>query len=180
VAAIADAYGFDSFAVAGRSGGGPHALACAALLPDRVSRAAVLVGLAPWGAEGLDWFDGMVESNVLYFTAAEAGFGPLAVRLMASADAIRADPASLIDGLLAADLTEDDRYVVADPGIRSLLIRSHQEALRTSAYGWIDDARAFCLPWGFDPAAVAVPVFLWHGERVLARFARAVARLPDS
>jgi pimeloyl-ACP methyl ester carboxylesterase len=165
VAAIADAYRLDRFAVAGRSGGGPHALSCAALLPDRVSRAAVLVSLAPLGAEGLDWFDGMVESNVLHFSAAGVGLGPLAARLTPSADAIRADPASLMDGLLAADLTEDDRHVVADAGIRSLLIRGHQEALRTSAYGWIDDARAFCLPWGFDPASVAVPVFLWHGER---------------
>lgn len=55
VLAIADAYGLDRFAVVGRSGGGPHALACAALLPDRLTRAAVLVGIAPRGAEGLGW-----------------------------------------------------------------------------------------------------------------------------
>jgi pimeloyl-ACP methyl ester carboxylesterase len=183
VAAIADAYDLGSFAVIGRSGGGPHALACAALLPGRVSRAAVLVSLAPPGADGLDWFDGMGESNVVHFTAAGAGLGPLAARLMASANAVRADPASLIDGLLA-DLTDDDRHVVRDPGMRSLLIRSYEEALRTSAYGWIDDARAFCLPWGFDPAAVTVPVLLWHGERDMfspVAHARWLgARIPDA
>src|ERR1700722_11642562 len=63
VEAIADRLGVDRFAVLGRSGGGPHALACAALLPHRVTRAAALVSLAPWQAQGLDWFDGMAKSN---------------------------------------------------------------------------------------------------------------------
>ena len=74
VLAIADAYGLEKFSVVGRSGGGPHALACAALLPGRTTRAAVLVGLAPHGADGLDWFDGMARSNVIEFTAAANGY----------------------------------------------------------------------------------------------------------
>jgi len=163
VATIADAYGFERFAVIGRSGGGPHALACAALLPDRVTRAAVLVGLAPWAAEGLDWFAGMSDSNILGYTAAAAGHGPLAARLTPAAQKIRADPAHLV-----ADVQEEmhasDRPVMADAGIRALLVQNYAEALRTSADGWIDDALAFCSPWGFDPAAIVVPVLLWHGE----------------
>ena len=78
------------------------------------------------------------------------------------ADAVRADPASLI-ARLQAELPDPDRRVVADHGIRSMLIETYAEALRTSDYGWIDDALAFCSPWGFDPAAVTVPVLLWHG-----------------
>ncbi len=163
VVAIADAYGFDRFAVLGRSGGGPHALACAALLPDRITRAAVLVGLAPWAAEELDWFEGMADSNIVEYTAAAAGHEFLAVRLAAAANAIRADPAGLVAGL-HAELPESDRRVVADAGIRAMLMRNYAEALRISADGWIDDALAFCAPWGFDPGTIDVPVLLWHGE----------------
>jgi pimeloyl-ACP methyl ester carboxylesterase len=163
VAAIADAYQLEQFAVVGRSGGGPHALACAALLPHRITRAAVLVGLAPRGADGLDWFDGMAQSNVTDFGAATDGSELISTRLTSAAESIRADPASLLSSL-QAELPASDRRVVADHGIRAMLVRNYAEAVRTSAYGWIDDALAFCSPWGFDPAAVTVPVVLWHGE----------------
>jgi pimeloyl-ACP methyl ester carboxylesterase len=163
VASIADAYGLERFAVVGRSGGGPHALACAALLPERTTKAAVLVGLAPHGAEGLDWFDGMAKSNVMEYTAAAAGLEHISARLKLAAETIRADPASLI-ATLQAELPDSDRRVVADRGIRSMLVNNYAEGLRRSAYGWIDDALAFCSPWGFEPEAVAVPVLLWHGE----------------
>ena len=162
IAAIADFYRLDTFAIVGRSGGGPHALACAALLPDRTTRAAVLVGLAPHGAEGLDWFDGMAASNVIDFTAAAAGYDPLSARLLPAAETIRADPTSLITRL-QAELPDSDRRVVSDIGIRAMLVGNYAEALRMSAYGWIDDALAFCAPWGFDPSGIAVPVLLWHG-----------------
>jgi pimeloyl-ACP methyl ester carboxylesterase len=162
VRAIADAYGLRKFAVVGRSGGGPHALACAALLPERATRTAVLVSLAPRGADGLDWFDGMARSNVMEFMAAANGYEGIAAHTKAVADAIRADPASLI-ARLQAELPDPDKRVVADRGIRSMLVETYAEAMRTSDYGWIDDALAFCSPWGFDPASVTVPVLLWHG-----------------
>lgn len=162
VLAIADAYGLDKFSVVGRSGGGPHALACAALLPGRTRKAAVLVGLAPQGADGLDWFDGMAQSNVTEFTAAGNSYADIVAHTNAVASAVRADPASLL-AKLQADLPDSDRRVVADRGIRSMLLETYTEALRSSAYGWVDDAMAFCSPWGFDPAAVSVPVLLWHG-----------------
>jgi pimeloyl-ACP methyl ester carboxylesterase len=162
VQAIADEYGLPEFAVVGRSGGGPHALACAALLPDRVTRAAVLVGLAPRTADGLDWYRGMSPSNVLEYTAAETGYAGLAAHLQPTMDAIRANPAQLITRL-QAELPDVDRRVVADSGIRSMLVSTYAEALRTSGFGWIDDALALSTYWGFDPAEVDLPVLLWHG-----------------
>jgi len=162
VLTIADAFDLQNFSVVGRSGGGPHALACAALLPKRTTKAAVLVGLAPHGADGLDWFDGMGPTNVLEFTAARNGYEDIVARTRMVGDAVRADPASLL-AKLHAELPDPDRRIVADRGIRSMLIESYAEALRTSDYGWIDDVCAFSSPWGFDPATVTAPVLLWHG-----------------
>jgi pimeloyl-ACP methyl ester carboxylesterase len=163
VVAIGDALGLDRFAVLGRSGGGPHALACAALLPERVTRAGVLVSLAPWAAEGLDWFAGMSDSNVREFTAAATEPEVLTAHLVQSAALIKADPASYA-AALDPEMPEADRRVVADVGIRALLAQNFAEALRASADGWVDDALAFCAPWGFDLADIKVPVLLWHGE----------------
>jgi len=164
VAAIADAYGHDQFAVVGRSGGGPHALACGALLSDRVSRAAVLVSLAPREADGLDWFGGMADSNVDAYAGPAGRLDRVVARLTETADTVRDDPARLI-AMLYGEMTDDDRRVVADAGIRLGLMRAYGEAVRESPYGWIDDVMAFRAEWGFDPATVSVPVLLWHGER---------------
>ncbi|MFC0849192.1 MULTISPECIES: alpha/beta fold hydrolase [Streptomyces] len=164
VKAIADSYGLERFAVVGRSGGAPHALACAALMPERVTRTAALVTLAPRDAAGLDWFDGMTAYNVEEFTTASVNPEEFAARLIPRSDEIRRNPIQLLDEL-RRDLTHADRMVVKDAGVRSMLLRNYQEALRTSAYGWIDDALAFCSPWGFDPADIAGEVLLWHGVK---------------
>ncbi|MFI6474627.1 MULTISPECIES: alpha/beta fold hydrolase [unclassified Streptomyces] len=164
VEAMADRYGFERFAVVGRSGGAPHALACAALLPERVTRAAALVTLAPPDAEGLDWFEGMAASNVLAYTTGVADPDEMAAHFIARSARIRENPVQLLDDL-RKELTHADRMVVRDAGVRSMLLRNYQEALRTSAYGWIDDALAFCNPWGFDPATIPGDVLLWHGEQ---------------
>jgi pimeloyl-ACP methyl ester carboxylesterase len=162
VDAIAQALDIDEFAVIGRSGGGPHALACAALLPERVTRAGVLVSLAPWDGMGRQWFDGMTDSNILEYATAANDPEVLAARLVQTAARIKADPTSHV-ATLGPEMPEDDRRVVADAGIRALLAQNFAEALRDSPGGWIDDALAFCAPWGFDPADIRVPVLLWHG-----------------
>jgi pimeloyl-ACP methyl ester carboxylesterase len=65
--------GIDRFCVSGVSGGGPHTLACAALLPDRVVAAASLASVTPYPADGLDWLEGMGEDNHVEFGAAVEG-----------------------------------------------------------------------------------------------------------
>ena len=166
VLAIADSLRVDRFSVVGRSGGGPHALACAALHPERVRSAAVLVSLAPRDAEGLDWFDGMTPSNVREYTSAQRDPVGFTAAVAENARAIRCDP-----GRLLADLDKElppaDRLVVSDAGIRRMLRQNYEGALkdeRQKGAGWVDDAISFCRPWGFDPGRIAVPVLLWHGE----------------
>jgi pimeloyl-ACP methyl ester carboxylesterase len=163
VRAIADALGIDQFAVLGRSGGGPHALACAAVLGRRVTRACAQASLAPWTADGLDWFAGMANSNVREFTMAADGPAALTGFLTRVAAEIRSTPQRHVAALVP-EMPEADRRAASDGAIQALLAETFAEALRRSADGWIDDDLAFCSPWGFDPADIGVPVLLWQGE----------------
>ncbi|MER8100018.1 alpha/beta hydrolase [Kitasatospora sp. NPDC094016] len=162
VRAIADDLKLDGFAVLGRSGGGPHALACAALLPERVSRVAVLVGLAPRNAAGLDWYAGMTPSNVHAYQEAERGHGRIADAMEFRSRQIKDDPVRLLNGL-RPELSPADREVVADNGLRRMLQSNYREAFRHGADGWIDDVLAFTADWGFKVEDIAVPSWLWHG-----------------
>ncbi|MDF9810793.1 alpha/beta hydrolase [Streptomyces sp. SPB162] len=166
VRTIAESLGLKSFSVVGRSGGGPHALACAARYPGLVRSAAVLVSLAPHDAEGLDWFDGMTESNVREYTKAQQNRDELSKSLGENAGAISGDPLSLLSDLVE-EMPVADRTVVADAGIRTMLRRNFATGLATDEDcpgGWVDDAVSFCQKWGFDPADIRVPTLLWHGE----------------
>jgi pimeloyl-ACP methyl ester carboxylesterase len=162
VAVLADALGIERFSVVGRSGGAPHALACAALLPERVSRAAALVACAPYTLMGPLWYDGMTASNIREYSIAEAGAADLEAYLGAMAGEIRADPVSHLP-FDEKDLVRADRAVMADFGIRGMLLDNFSEALRNTSHGWVDDSLSFVRPWGFDPADIRVPVRLWHG-----------------
>ncbi|MEU1419605.1 alpha/beta hydrolase [Kitasatospora sp. NPDC005751] len=162
VRTIADSLGLSRFAVLGRSGGGPHALACAALLAERVSRVAVLVGLAPRNATGLDWYGGMTPSNVRAYREAERGHNRMADTMRFRSEQIRADPGRLLRGL-RPELPPTDREVVADTGLRRMLQSNYREAFRHGADGWIDDVLAFTADWGFKVEDITVPTWLWHG-----------------
>jgi pimeloyl-ACP methyl ester carboxylesterase len=162
VADLADELGLERVAVVGRSGGAPHALACAALLPERVTRVAALVPPAPFALMGPSWYDGMTASNVREYSTAQAGRGALEAYLGALAKEIRDDPESHLP-FDENDLVRPDRAVMADFGIRGMLLDNFREALRQTPFGWIDDSLSFVRPWGFDPAAIRIPVRLWHG-----------------
>ena len=162
VRAIADAFGFETFAVIGRSGGGPHALACAALLPDRVTRVASLVGLAPCDAAGLDWLHGMVELNRKHYLAAMREPRQLAAMLYPQVVAMRSDPEHLVRRL-EAEATVADAAALSDPRYRAELAESMLEAVARSLDGWVADTLAVTRPWGFDPAWIRIPTLLWHG-----------------
>ncbi|MET8076259.1 alpha/beta hydrolase [Streptomyces sp. NPDC005303] len=164
VAELAGALGLGRFSVLGHSGGAPHALACAALLPSRVRRAAALASPAPPDARDLRWFDGMAASRVEECTRALTDPLAFAERLAARAADIRRDPAQLLVSLRDG-LTDSDRRIVSAPAVGELLLRTYREALRGSSYGWLDDELALLSDWGFDPAAVTRPVLLWHGAQ---------------
>jgi pimeloyl-ACP methyl ester carboxylesterase len=163
VLALAEELRLDRFAVLGRSGGGPHALACAALLPERVTRAAALVSFAPRDAIGLDWYRDMAASNQrAYANADQPGGELLEAHLRHESDRVSIDPGHLLTRL-RREMPGADRRVVADPGIESQLLQTYAVAVRAGAGGWIDDVLALSSGWGFDLAGIRVPVRLWHG-----------------
>lgn len=149
-------------AVVGRSGGGPHALACAALLPHLVTRSAVLVSIAPVSAPDLDWFAGMNEANIAEYNAADVDYEELVARLTLRAELAMIDPDSMVQ-FLEPQMSDSDRHIVEDISFRRLLHANYQEALRPGPHGWIDDALAFRQPWGFPLHAIRTEVKLWHG-----------------
>jgi pimeloyl-ACP methyl ester carboxylesterase len=150
VRALADGLGIARFAIMGHSGGGPHALACAALLPDRVTSVVDISGLAPFGAEGLDWFAGMAPSGEASLRAAAQG--------RAAKERYEAAAPGGDDGFIPAD---HDAFA-GDWGWFGKVVGP---AIEAGSGGLIDDDLAYVAPWGFDAAEIVAPILFLHGER---------------
>jgi pimeloyl-ACP methyl ester carboxylesterase len=150
ITAIADALGIDQFAVMGASGGGPHALACGAHLPNRVVGVVCAAGLAPFGVEGLDWFAGMVASGEAELRAAVAG-------------------RTTLEDFLASSEFDTEMFTQADHAALAAewawLGVAAMKGLEGGIGGMVDDDLAFVSPWGFDPDQVQVPTLILHGGR---------------
>jgi pimeloyl-ACP methyl ester carboxylesterase len=163
VRAIADALGIDRLGVWGWSGGGPHALACAALAPDLVVGVAVLASGGPWDAPGLDFCAGMGRDNVddikLFFSDPRAACTKNRHDrdhvLELTPDELHEALASLLSPVDADVLTGD---------FAEWLLHAEQAGLAPGDQGWWDDATALLSPWGFDPQSISVPVKVWHGK----------------
>jgi pimeloyl-ACP methyl ester carboxylesterase len=164
VEAIADALGIDRFAVEGGSGGGPHTLACAALLRDRVVAAACLAGVAPYPAEGLEWLDGMGQNNLDEFAATLAGRDTLERYLREQADAMLAAEPDAIADTLRSLLSPPDAGVLTGE-FAEYLAASTRRAIGERLDGWLDDDFVFINPWGFELGEIRVPVQLLHGAQ---------------
>lgn len=149
VAAVADALGLDRFAVVGHSGGGPHALACAALLADRVTATICISGLAPRDARGLDWYAGMGAPDVASLRSAESGRDARIAHEQAGSTVPEPEPVAADRRALAGSWAWLETVTGPEAG--------------AGLEGLVDDEVAFVSPWGFDPADVVAPTLLLHG-----------------
>lgn len=162
-AAVVDAVGAKTFRTIGWSGGGPHALACAAALPDRCLATVAVAGFAPYSADGIDWFTGMADENVAEYSLALRGEGALAPFLDGSADAIATmQPANLVEAL-GGLLSEADKAQVTGE-FAEWLAETLRVGLARGIAGLRDDDLAETSDWGF-PVADARSVVIWHGTQ---------------
>jgi pimeloyl-ACP methyl ester carboxylesterase len=164
VVAIADALELEKFAITGGSGGGPHALAVAAGLPERVTRAACASSPAPYDVD-FDWLAGMDPLNVREVEWALQGeevYVPNIEREAAEAlERVAADPSKLLGD--DWELSEADRAALARTEFHEMISADLSEALSTGVFGWTDDMFAILQPWGFDIADIRVPTRVIYG-----------------
>ena len=161
--AICAELGLSRVAMWGISGGGPHLLACAALLPDLVVAAASLASLAPLGAEGLDYFDGMGQDNVDDIKLQLTDKAASRAKLEADREEMMAASGEDVAGLLKTLLTPTDAAVLTGE-FAEYLAWTGREGLAPGGEGWWEDGEAFSRDWGFELSAIEVPVLLLHGR----------------
>jgi pimeloyl-ACP methyl ester carboxylesterase len=164
-AAVLDALGLDTFVTAGWSGGGPHALACAALLPGRCLAAASIAGVAPRDASGLDWTAGMGPENVAEFGAAARGPDALTEFLDREAIGLGAVTGAGVAAALGGLIADPDRAVLTG-AFADHLAAGVRASVSTGIAGWRDDDLAFVADWGFCVnSGGRKPIAIWQGDQ---------------
>ena len=160
--ALLDFLGATTCLMAGTSGGGPHALACASRM-DAVLATAIIAGVAPFDAPGLDFLAGMGEENVVEFGHAVEGEQVLRTYLEEAREVMMSGG---VEGLLQAMnsvLPDVDRALLSGD-LAEEFVLSTNEALASGVDGWLDDDLAFCQPWGFALGEIKSPVTVWQGD----------------
>jgi pimeloyl-ACP methyl ester carboxylesterase len=164
IAAICDALGVDRFCTWGVSGGGPHALAIAALLPERVAAAAALAPVAPFEADGLDFYEGMGQQNIDDFATVLAGEEEHFAAVERNREQLlTASPEDLVS--VWATLLGPADVEILDAEIAGFILENARAGIESSGAGWFDDEEAFLRPWGFELSSIRVPVLHWQGEQ---------------
>lgn len=164
VRALAAALGIPRLCVWGVSGGGPHALACAARLPDLVAAAAALAAPAPYPSDGLEWFAGMGESNIIEFGAALEGLAALEQFVTAATAGLLAGGAQAFLDEFRSLLCPPD-VAVLDADFAAFLMDSVAAGIKDQTDGWLDDDFAFVKPWDCDLDQIRIPLLLVHGHQ---------------
>jgi pimeloyl-ACP methyl ester carboxylesterase len=166
VAAVLDALGAGQFLSMGMSGGGPHTLACAALLPGRCLGSASIAGIAPYGAAGLDFMAGMGPENVTEFSLALQGADALTPYLEKESEPLRQVTGEQVVAAFGGLISGADKDVLTGE-FADELAAGCRAAVREGIAGWRDDDLAFAADWGFSLDALAGRAAIWQGDQDL-------------
>ena len=161
---LADHLGADHFYTMGASGGGPHALACARLLPARVLACATIAGVGPYGAPDLPFLDGMAKENHAEFGAALESEDALRSYLEGEVAGFEHVTGAEIAAALGDLLSPVDREVLTGE-YANFIAASFRLATENGIWGWFDDDIAFTKRWGFELSEITIPVTVWQGAQ---------------
>jgi pimeloyl-ACP methyl ester carboxylesterase len=158
---LVDALEIERFGLAGLSGGGPHVLAVAHQLPDRVTGGALLGSMVPM--TGPDAPASLPDLMPAAFAIVRALRRPLGSVMSAMFKRIEPDDVDKIFPLVMKVLPDNDREVVDTPGFRTMFVEDLYQGSRDQFYAQMIDLAAITGTWGFSPRDVSVPIRSWHG-----------------
>jgi pimeloyl-ACP methyl ester carboxylesterase len=158
---LGDHLGLDRFGVVGVSGGGPHSLVCAALMPDRVAVAGVLSGVGLLGSPGAE--EGMMPANVFITKVGRRSTKPLEAIFGVMMRVQRRWPESSVR-FMTKQMPAADAEIIRRPSVQRIFVQEAKRASATSAKASAQDFQVFSRDWGFRLEDIGVPVHLWQGD----------------
>jgi pimeloyl-ACP methyl ester carboxylesterase len=161
VAHLATQIGIEKFAVLGHSGGGPHAVVCAALLGERVSAAAIVSGVGPLGAPNA--FDSMKKSEQIQMKLSRRRSRIMHAACVTQMEAFRQWPSRALN-MMTKQFAAADQAILARPDVRTAMELEATRLSRTAGRAVAQDLEIFTVDWGFDLGAITVPVHIWQGD----------------
>jgi pimeloyl-ACP methyl ester carboxylesterase len=161
VAAVADHLGVDRFAVIGHSGGGPHALVCAATLHDRVARAAIVGGIGPM--VNPEVAEAMMRSNRIVFSLARRSERVVRPMTALTGYVVSHYPDRAV-AFMMKQLPASDVEVLRRPEVMEIFTTDARRTSATAPRAAAQDMSLFANPWDFDLSQIAVPVDFWQGR----------------
>lgn len=168
ILAVANSLGIKRFSVVGGSGGGPHALACSALLFDRVERVACQSSIAPLGVSGMnrtEWVKGMAQEHAEEISWAEADESVLNRQIEMEQNKMMTLVTSEPSRLLGEEMSQSDKEFLSHPNVAKVFNEVITEQAVLGIGGWVDDIVALTNPWGFDLSNIGIPVLITHGAK---------------
>jgi pimeloyl-ACP methyl ester carboxylesterase len=158
--ALADALGLSRFAVAGHSGGGPHTLAIAFRMPERVTKVVLASPVSPLDEKGMAKL--MINKDLKLI--AKLHFLHHIIKWTSDYEAKKAekDIPSFVEATAGDDKSDADTFL-KDPAQREMFEASFTAGMQQGGEGMYEMIMALW-DWGFRPEDISHHVELFYGD----------------